>query len=112
MSKENINKKKLKSFEKKTLNSFIDINFWGIFKSKNSFELYKPSEQLELCQKIRQPMLLAVIICQILLIVLTILSINISKLFLIPLILLTIRFLIRLYLMIEYTILINELKNK
>lgn len=111
MSKEQI-AQKIKELQKESIEFIHRYSFWGIFKSKNDFELYKPSEQLELCQKIRQPMLLAAIICPLLLIVLIILSININKLFLIPLILLTIYFLICLYLMIEYTILINELKNK
>lgn len=110
MSKESI-EKKIQDLQKNI--AFVHrYSFWAIFRSKKNFNLYKQNEQLKLCEKIRQPMLLAAIICSVLIIILILLTIKLSKLFLIPLILLTIYFLICLYLMIQYTKLINSLKDK
>lgn len=110
MTKKEI-EKIIKKLQKENIEFVHRYSFWGIFRSKKDFQLYTSKEQLELCKRIRHPMLIANIICPIILIILILLTKLISKLFLIPLILITIYFLIRLYLMIEYTILINELKN-
>ena len=108
MNKQEINKK-IKELKSKNIDFVNQYSFWGIFKSKKDFKLYTDEEQLELCKKIRNPMQIAMIICPALIIILIILTINIHKLFSILLILLTIYYLVCLYLTISYTKLINKI---
>lgn len=109
MTKEEINKK-IKDLEKEEIYFVHKCSFWGNFKSKKDFQLYNDNEQLEVCNKIRNPMILATIICPILIIMCIILSSIINKIFILITILISIYYLICLYLMIEYTKLINKLK--
>lgn len=111
MSKNDI-EKKIQELKKEKIEFVHRYSFWGIFRSKKEFELYNKKEQLELSKRIRKPMVLATIICPVLIMILLLLVLKLNKLFLIPLILLTIYFLICLYLMIQYTNLINSLKDK
>lgn len=111
INKEEINKK-IKDLEKEEIEFVHKYSFWGIFKSKKDFKLYNDNEQLEVCNKIRKPMIVATIICPILIIICIILSTIINKIFIPITILISIYYLICLYLMIEYTKLINKLKNK
>lgn len=110
MTKEEI-KKKIKDLEKEEIKFVHRYSFWGIFKSKKDFQLYNENEQLEVCNKIRKPMLVATIICPIIIIICIILSITISKIFIPITVLISIYYLICLYLMIEYTKLINLLRK-
>lgn len=108
MSKKDISNK-IEELKKQDIEFVSRYSFWGIFRAKKDFELYKKEEQLELCNKIRMPMLVAVIICPVLIILFIGLSIIINKLFFIGTCLITIYYLICLYLMVEYTKLINTL---
>ncbi len=110
MTKEAI-KKKIKDLEKEEIEFVHKYSFWGIFKSKKDFQLYNENEQLEVSNKIRKPMLAATIICPIIIIICIILSRTISKIFIPITVLISIYYLICLYLMVEYTKLINSLRK-
>lgn len=109
MSKNDI-ENKIKELKEKDIEFVHKYSFWGIFKSKKDFVLYDEKQQIELCNKIRNPMKIAVIICPIVLAILIILSFKISNIFLILTFLLMIYYIVCLYLFIEYTLLINGLK--
>lgn len=103
MNKEEI-QNKIEELKKENIEFVHRYSFWGIFRSKKEFELYKKDEQLELCTKIRKPMIVAVTICPILLAIFIALSC-------VPIAcLIAIYYFICLYLMIEYTKLIKYLK--
>lgn len=110
MSKQEITKK-IKELEKEEIEFVHKYSFWGIFRSKKNFQIYNKKEQLEVSCKIRKPMIGATIICPIIIIICIILSIIISKIFIPITILVSIYYLICMYLMIEYTKLINLLKK-
>ena len=107
MNTKEINEK-IEELKKEGIEFVHRYSFWGIFKAKNDFELYKKEEQIELCNRIRKPMIIAVSICPIILIIFTVLCF-ISKVFIPIVCLISVYFLICLYLMIEYTKLINKL---
>lgn len=62
MNKKAINDK-IKELEKENIEFVHRYSFWGIFKAKKDFKLYSKKEQLEVCNKIRKPMILATIVC-------------------------------------------------
>lgn len=109
MNKETIHNK-IEELGKEGIEFIYKYSFWGIFRSKKNFELYKKEEQLSLCNRIRKPMITAVIVCPLILVVFIILSSIISKMFLPIVCLIAVYYFICLYLMIEYTKLINSLK--
>lgn len=111
MSKKDIYNK-INELKKEDIEFVHRYSFWGIFRSKKKFELYKKEEQLELCNKIRKPMIYAIIICPLILIIFTILSFVINKLFWLVTCPVAIYYIVCLYLMIEYTKLINKLKQE
>lgn len=111
MNKKAINDK-IKELEKENIEFVHKYSFWGIFRAKKDFKLYQDNEQLKICNKIRNPMIVANIICPLVIIVFIILSVILSKMFIIFICLVTIYYLVCLYLMIEYTKLINSIKNK
>ena len=110
MNKDAINNK-IKELAKDNIEFVHKYSFWGIFRSPKDFQLYTESEQLEVCNKIRKPMIIATIICPLIIIIFIALSIVISKIFIPITCLIFIYYLVCLYLMIEYTKLINSLKN-
>ena len=109
MNKKDINNK-IKELEKNNIEFVSKYSFWGIFRSKKFFKLYNKEEQLEICNKIRKPMIVAIIICPLIIFLFIVLA-KINKIFLLFTFLIFIYFLICLYLMIEYTKLITFLKN-
>ncbi|MDO4376167.1 MAG: DUF2812 domain-containing protein [bacterium] len=104
--------KKINELKKEDIEFVYRYSFWGIFRSKNSFELYNKKEQLDVCNKIRKPMICASIICPIVILILIILSLKVSKIFIIVTCLVSIYYLVCLYLFIEYTKLINQIKGR
>ena len=109
MDKKSIHNK-IKELEKENIEFVHKYSFWGIFRSKKEFNLYTKSEQLEVCNKIRKPMIIATVVCPLIIITCGILSATISKIFIPITCLISIYYLICLYLMIEYTELINSIK--
>lgn len=111
MNKKDISNK-IKELEKQEIEFVHKYSFWGIFRSQKDFHLYSREEELEVCYKIRKPMLVAVILCPILIVLFFALGCLTSKIFFIVVTLLAIYYFICLYLMIEYTKLIKSLKTK
>lgn len=98
---------KIEKLKKEDIEFVHKYSFWGIFRSKKDFEFYPKEEQLKLCQKIRQPMLIAISVCPLILIALIILSNIVNIAFGIVAFLVGIYFLVCLYLTISYTKLIK-----
>ena len=111
MDKKAINDK-IKELEKENIEFVHRYSFWGIFRAKKDFELYNEEEQLEVCNKIRKPMIIATVVCPLLIIVCVALSMIINKVFIPITCLIAVYYFICLYLMIEYTKLINSIKKK
>ena len=114
MNKEVIHNK-IEELKKENIEFVYKYSFWGIFRAKKGFELYKKEEQLELCNRIRKPMIIAVILCPLIITISIVLASIINKKFVLITCLITIYYLVCLYLMIEYTKLINlniEEKNE
>ena len=111
MNKKAINNK-IEEFKKEDIEFVYKYSFWGIFRAKKDFELYKKEEQLELCNKIRKPMIIAIIVCPLTIAICIALSIIISKIFVTIIFLIAVYYLICLYLTIEYTKLINSIKKE
>lgn len=103
---------KIKDLEKMGIEFVSRYSFWGIFRSKKDFYLYTKEEQLKVCYKIRKPMLIAVIIGPFLIALFLSLGYLINKIFLALVVLMTVYYLVCLYLMIEYTKLIKSLEEK
>ena len=103
--------KKINELKKENIEFVHKYSFWGIFRSKKDFKLYNKDEQLDVCYKIRKPMIFASIICPII-IALFILLIKINKMFILIICLVSIYYLVCLYLLIEYTKLIKVFKDK
>lgn len=108
MSKKAIHNK-IEELKKEDIEFVYKYSFWGIFRAKKDFELYDKKEKLELCSRIRKPMIIAVIVCPLILAMCIALSIIISKIFVPITCLIVIYYLVCLYLMIEYTKLINSM---
>ena len=102
---------KIEELKKKNIEFVHKYSFWGIFKAKKDFELYNKEEQLEVCNKIRKPMLIATVVCPLLVALCIALAIMISKIFILPTCLIVVYYFVCLYLMIEYTKLINSIKK-
>ena len=124
---------KIKELEKEDIEFVCKYSFWGIFRAKKDFELYNKEEQLEVCNKIRKPMIIAIVVCPLLIAIcislsftniawyllwqpLAIaicisLSIIISKIFVLIACLISVYYFVCLYLTIEYTKLINSIKR-
>ena len=111
MNKEDIHNK-IEELKKENIEFVHKYSFWGIFKSKKNFELYHKEEQLELCNKIRHPMIIASIVCPLLIAIFIALTILISKVFIPITCLIIIYYFMCIYLLIEYTKLINKSKRK
>lgn len=111
MDKKAINDK-IKELEKENIEFVHRYSFWGIFRAKKDFELYNEEEQLEVCNKIRKPMIIATVVCPLLIIVCVALAMIINKVFIPITCLIAVYYFICLYLMIEYTKLINSIKKK
>lgn len=101
---------KIKELEKENIEFVSKYSFWGIFRAKKNFKLYNKEEQLDVCNKIRKPMIIASFVCPLIIIMSVILSSVISKIFIPITCLISIYYFICLYLMIEYTKLINSMK--
>ena len=101
---------KIKKLNEEKIEFVHRYSFWGIFRAKKDFKLYDKKEQLDVCNKIRKPMIIASVVCPLVIIICIILSIMISKIFIPIICLISIYYLICLYLMIEYTKLINSIK--
>ena len=101
---------KIKKLNEEKIEFVHKYSFWGIFRAKKDFKLYDKKEQLDVCNKIRKPMIIASVICPLFIIICIILSIMISKIFIPIICLISIYYFICLYLMIEYTKLINSIK--
>ena len=104
--------KKINELKKENIEFVYKYSFWGIFRSKKDFKLYSKEEQLDVCNKIRKPMIFASIICPIVIPALIILSLKISKMFILITCLVSIYYLVCLYLLIEYNKLINQIKGR
>ena len=111
MSRQEINSK-IDNFKKSGIELVNKYSFWGIFRAKKNFELYKKEEQLLLCKKIRKPMLVAIIVCPIMIIILFLLSFFVNNFFHLLACLVTVYYFVCLYLTAEYTRLIKKLSNK
>lgn len=98
--------------EKRGIEFVSRYSFWGIFRSKKDFYLYSDDEQLKVCYKIRKPMVLVVIMGPFLIALFFGLGYLINKIFFGLVVLMTVYYLVCLYLMIEYTKLIKSLEEK
>ena len=103
---------KIEELKKEDIEFVHKYSFWGIFRAKKDFELYKEEEQLSLCNKIRKPMIIATIVCPLVIAICIILSIIISRIFIPITCLMVVYYSVCLYLMIEYTKLINLIKRR
>lgn len=101
---------KIKQLKKEDIEFVHKYSFWGIFRAKKDFRLYNKKEQLDVCNRIRKPMIIASVICPLIIIICVVLSIVISKIFILITCLIGIYYFICLYLMTEYTKLINSMK--
>ena len=111
MSKEAIFNK-ISELEKSGIEFVHKYSFWGIFRSQKDFNLYTEEEQLEVCYKIRKPMLIAVIVFPFLIVLFLALGYLISNMFFIIAILMTIYYFVCMYLTIEYSKLIKSFQEK
>lgn len=111
MNKKAINDK-IEELKKEDIEFVHRYSFWGIFRAKRDFELYNEQEKLNVCDKIRKPMIMVTILCPILILLCAILSIRINRIFVIATCFIVVYYFICLYLMIEYTKLIKSIKNK
>ena len=109
MNKKDINSK-IEKLKKEDIEFVYKYSFWGIFRAKRDFELYSKEEQLEVCEKIRKPMIIANIVCPFVIAIFIVFSIMISKVFVPITCLIVVYYFVCLYLMIEYTKLINSIK--
>lgn len=109
MNKKDI-QNKIKELSKENIEFVHKYSFWGIFRAKKDFELYSKEEQLNLCNKIRRPMIIASCVCPIFIILCTVLSSVVSTVFVPITSLISIYYFVCLYLMIEYTKLINSIR--
>lgn len=98
---------KIKDLEKDNIEFVHRYSFWGIFRAKKDFELYSDEEQLEVCNKIRKPMIVAIVVCPLIIAICIASSIIINKIFIPITCLIAIYYFVCLYLMIEYTKLIR-----
>ena len=102
--------RKIKELEKENIEFVYKYSFWGFFRAKKDFKLYNKEEQLDVCNKIRRPMVIATTLCPLIIIIAVILSTFISKIFIPITCLISIYYFICLYLMIEYTRLIKSMR--
>ena len=110
MGQEEVNHK-IEELKKEGIEFVSRYSFWGIFRSQQDFQLYPKEEQLQLCHKIRKPMIIAVILCPIIFVLLFLLGNQVNHIFFVFSFLLVIYGFVCLYLMIAYTKLIRKLKG-